>query len=448
MRISIIPEDKKIIVDKKTVDLEDDAPWDFDDEHIHAIQWKDGRGSLEYEDVPGESPVPNKIFGEDEFETIVQPYLDYYNTFLNLYEQKELAAAIAEEENLAAQIEELNLDKLEKEAQLVIIEDLQRQNKELRQEKDVLADEKSRLEQAEFFDKQTAVIQLEREKAARESEYSALEQQKADEFFQKKSLELAKKYDSLLEDFEKEKEAFIEERKQYQELLAQEREKMERESELLEKQILEDEQEAMLKRAQEDKVRELENEQLELIRAELEMQRESLEIQTLENQEFINEFRDKLTDHASKLEMGQEFVEQELEEKRRYLLKTSEEIDRKMEEEQAYDEMDLALELEYERLEEEYREKQKQEILDSKLFDPEALQKETQEIFEQNIQRQKVESGVEYDVNDVLNLIDQIDPQQLYTTLTNDEREDNEFPVDKAVKWFAELKKVIDENQS
>ena len=448
MRISIIPEDKKIIVDKKTVDLEDGAPWDFDDENIHAIQWIDGKGSLEYEDIPGELPVPNKIFGEDEFGSIVQPYLDYYNTFLNLYEQRELSAAIAEEENLAAQIEELNLDKLEKEAQLVIIEDLQKQNKELRDEKNDLDDKKTRLEQAEFYDKQTAVIVLEREKAARESEYSALEQQKVDEFFEKKSLELAKKYDDLLEDFEKEKEAFIEERKQYQELLAQEREKMERESELLEKQILEDEQEAMLKKAQDDKVRDIENEQLEIIRAELEMQKESLEIQTLENQEFIVEYRNKLADHATKLEMGQEFAEQELEEKRRYLLKTSEEVDHKMEEEQAYDEMDIALELEYEKLEQEYREKQNQEYLKSKLFDPEALQKETQEIFEQNIQRKQVESGADHDVNDVLNLIDQIDPQQLYTTLTNDEREDNEFPVDKAIKWFEELKKVIDENQS
>ena len=63
MRISIIPEDKKIIVDGRTVDLEDDAPWDFDDETIHAIQWRDGRGELEYEDTPGEDPAPNKVFG-------------------------------------------------------------------------------------------------------------------------------------------------------------------------------------------------------------------------------------------------------------------------------------------------------------------------------------------------------------------------------------------------
>ena len=121
MRISIIPEDKKIIVDGKTVDLEDDAPWGFDDETIHAIQWRVGRGELEYEDIPGEEPVANKVFGDDEFDTIVQPYLDYFNSFLTLYEQKELAAALAEEENLAAQIEELNLDNQKKKHNLSLL---------------------------------------------------------------------------------------------------------------------------------------------------------------------------------------------------------------------------------------------------------------------------------------------------------------------------------------
>ena len=445
MKVSIIPEDKKIIIDGKTVDLESDAPWDFDDKDIHAIQWKDGRGVLEYEDIPGERPLPNKIFGEDEFEKIVQPYIDYFNTFLTLYEQKELAEALAEEEKLAQQIEELNLDKLEKEAQLVIIEDLQRQNKELRQEKDVLEDEKSRLEQAEFYEYHTNIAKLEREKAARESEYSALEQQKVDEYFQNKSLELAKKYDSLLEDFEKEKEAFIEERKMYQDLLAKEREKMERESELLEKQILEDEEEAMLKRAQEDKVREIENEQLEIVRAELEMQKQSLEIQSLEKEELINEFRDKLHDTASKLELSRDQFELDMEHERNIIVKDLEESMNKMQVEETYDEMDIALELEYEKLEKEYRDQQKEKILKTKSFDPTTVSIENKNLFEST---ELTNSDKEYSIDDVINLIDDIDPEELYTTLTSDEREDNEFPVDKAVKWFSALKEVIDKNNS
>ena len=49
MRVTIIPQDNRIIVDGKTVDLDDnDIRWTFDDEHIHAIQWRNGKGEIEY----------------------------------------------------------------------------------------------------------------------------------------------------------------------------------------------------------------------------------------------------------------------------------------------------------------------------------------------------------------------------------------------------------------
>ena len=446
MRISIIPADKKIIVDGKTVDLENDAPWDFDDETIHAIQWKDGRGSLEYEDIPGEDPVPNKIFGDDEFDTIVQPYLDYFNTFLTLYEKKELAAAIAEEENLAAQIEELNLDKLEKEAQLVIIEDLQKQNKELREEREELYDAQTRAEQARVYDRQTALIELEREKAAREAERAGLEAQKADEFFEKKSLELAKKYDELFHDFEKEKEAFIEERKQYQELLQMERDKMEREAELLEKGILEDEQERELRRAQEDKVRELESEELEISKIELEMQKQGLEVAWSDAQfalEEVNREREKMKlDH----EQEQALYKQKFEEEMDLVMRSHEEVLKKMDIEQTNDELDDALEREFERAELEYREAQRAKLIEAQKAentDPTELTK----LASESLERKELEGGQEYSVNDILSMMDEIDPEKLYTTLTDEERGDGtEMPLDKAVKWFAALKEVLDKN--
>jgi len=443
MRVSIIPEDKKIIVDGKTVDLEDDAPWDFDDETIHAIQWKDGRGSLEYEDIPGENPIPNKIFGEEEFDTIVQPYLDYFNTFLTLYEQKELAAALAEEENLAKQIEELNLDKLEKEAQLVIIEDLQKQNKELRTEKSILEDEKSREEQAAYFDMQTQLAKLEREKAARDSEYSALEAQKAEQFFKNKSIELSEKYDELLESFESEKEQFIDERKQYQELLQMERDKMEKESEMLEKEILEDEKKAQQKREFEQQLWELDKEQLEISKADLEMQKEQIKVIEYENSKVFEERElqvDKIIERLQK-------YEQEIIDLRSKLTDSYEErveVSEQMLEQLNYEGiMNQSIADEFKTLELEYRQKQS-ELIANKQKEFSDRNKELTAIIE-STPTEEVETN---SVDDILNLIDQIDPQQLYTTLTNDERKDNELPVDKAVKWFAELKKVIDENQS
>ena len=86
MKISIIPQDNRIVVDGKTVDLDDnDIRWEFEDEHIHAIQWKDSMGEVEYEDEIGKDPLPNKSFGQDEFDTIVQPYLSFFEKFYTIF---------------------------------------------------------------------------------------------------------------------------------------------------------------------------------------------------------------------------------------------------------------------------------------------------------------------------------------------------------------------------
>ena len=446
MRISIIPEDKKIIVDGKTVDLEDDAPWGFDDETIHAIQWKDGRGSLEYEDIPGEDPVPNKIFGEDEFDSIIQPYLDYFNSFLTLYEQKELAAAIAEEENLAAQIEELNLDKLEKEAQLVIIEDLQRQNKELREEREEHYTAKDKAEQAKIYEQHTARLELEREKTAREAERVGLEATKADEFFAAKSLELSKKYDDLYHDFEKEKEAFIEERKQYNELLQMERDKVDREIEDSEKSILLEDKERARREEVLEKTRMLDDEELEISKLELEMQKQAVEAGWKEAQyavEQVNAEREKM---LLELEYEKKLMKSEVDNQMNIVMRAHEEVLQKMDNEQTYDELDDALEREFERAELEYRETQRARLLDSykaENTDPTELSK----LAGESLERQELESGQEYSVNDILSMMDEIDPEKLYSTLTDQERGDGtEIHLDKAVKWFAALKEVLDKN--
>ena len=446
MRISIIPEDKKIIVDGKTVDLEDDAPWEFNDETIHAIQWKDGRGELEYEDVPGEEPVANKVFGDDEFDSIIKPYLDYFNTFLTIYEKRELEAAIREEENLSAQVEELNLDKLEKEAQLVIIEDLQRQNKELREQRQELDDDQERERQARIYDQHTARLELEREKAARESERATLEGQKADEFFEKKSLELAKKYDELFHDFEVEKEAFVEERKQYQKMLQMERDKLEREMEDSEKAIhLED-----LERQQREdfyqKAKMLEEEQLEVAKMEVEMQKQGVEVAWNEAKlalEDVNRERERRDlDHELEQKAFQQKMDQDLD----VIMRSHEELLKKMENEEVYDELDDALEKEFEIAETEYREAQRAKLIEAQKAENNAPSEVTKLVSE-NLERQEIESGEDYSVNDILSLMDQIDPEKLYTTLTDEEQADDSMPVEKAVKWFAALKEVLDKNE-
>lgn len=459
MRVSIIPEDKKIIVDGKTIDLEDNAPWDFNDKHIHAIQWKDGNGSLEYEDIPGQKPVPNKIFGEEEFDTIVKPYLDYFNEFLTIYEQKQLAAAIAEEENLAAQIEELNLDKLEKEAQLVIIEDLQRQNKELRDEREELFDEQSRLLQKEVYDEQTAKMAIERQKIAHEQELLALETQKADEYFKNKELDLQKNYEKLLIDFEKQKDLFIEERKEYQELLAKEKDRLEKESiqseiHMTEKEIIQERQKELDHQLIQEEYERLDNRKLEI-----ESEKQALSIQWEMNQEIINDMLNRRQNYEKEMTLKHDELQKltdELNLKRMRIeedrmnvdtiLESRKEIGSLLDNEKIlseYDqitsklseESDLAASFVFER-----------DNLLSKIDSTNKQLASTQDLLDNVYENANEISKSEYSVDDIIALMDEVDPEKLYTTLTSNENNDTEFPVDKAVKWFSALKDAIDKS--
>lgn len=441
MRISIIPEDKKIIVDGKSVDLEPNAPWDFDDIHdgkqIHAIQWKDGYGELEYENIPGKPALPNKAFDESEFDTIVKPYVDFFNKFLTIYEQKQLESALKEEENIAKQIEELNLDKLEKEAQLVIIEDLQRQNKELRDEKDVLEEERSRLEQAEMFNQQTALMELEREKIARESEYSALEAQKAEEYFKNRAFELQKIYDSLYENFEKEKEAFIEERKKYQELLQKQRDLLELEKDDVYNLIEMNNKEVQKRTEELEQYVMLNDERTMVDKSEFEYQKQLIELeeQRLEKEKLDNQL--SILQSRSNLELEQQFFDQQKKTELEFLLKEREDLFKSKEDleqrEENVKDLKVVFEETYEdvnKLKQYYKDK----IFESRMVD--------------NTKLLDIKNNVknENSIEDVLEIIEQIDPEKLYTTLTSTEKNENQVFVDKAVKWFSALKEVLDKN--
>jgi len=439
MKISIIPEDKKIIVDGKTIDLEDNAPWDFNDKHIHAIQWKDGNGSLEYEDIPGQKPVPNKIFGEEEFDSIVKPYLNYFNEFLTIYEQKELAAAIAEEENLAAQIEELNLDKLEKEAQLVVIEDLQRQNKELRDEREELFDEQSRLLQKEVYDQETAKMAIERQKIAHEQELLALETQKADEYFKNKELDLQKNYERLLIDFEKQKDLFIEERKEYQDLLAKEKDRLEKES--IESEIHIAEKEVLLERQKEldHQLIQEEYERLDNRKLEIQAEKEALTIQWETNQQIINDMLERRQNYEN--QVSSNLAEYEKLADQIYRERITLEEDRmhlqSIVENGMGPDSTLLLEQQAEIT---------NTILDESIDGTEKQLSSTQNLLNNLYENANEISKNEHSVDDIIALMDEIDPEKLYTSLTSNENKDTEFPVDKAVKWFSALKNVIDKS--
>jgi len=73
MRVTVIPEDKWIRKDEESANLPE---WNFDDSNIHAIQWYDTEGEIEYE---GRSKPPNEEFTDF---SVVQPYVDALEQYL------------------------------------------------------------------------------------------------------------------------------------------------------------------------------------------------------------------------------------------------------------------------------------------------------------------------------------------------------------------------------
>lgn len=73
MRVTIIPADRWIRRDDVSVNLPD---WPFNDSGIHAIQWYDTDGEIEY---VGRPKPPNEFFTDA---TVLQPYLDMLDSHL------------------------------------------------------------------------------------------------------------------------------------------------------------------------------------------------------------------------------------------------------------------------------------------------------------------------------------------------------------------------------
>ena len=73
MRITVIPADRWIRRDEVAVNLPD---WPFSDDNIHAIQWLDSEGEIEYTGQP--KPV-NEVITDY---AIIEPYLEALDTYL------------------------------------------------------------------------------------------------------------------------------------------------------------------------------------------------------------------------------------------------------------------------------------------------------------------------------------------------------------------------------
>lgn len=73
MRVTIIPEDCWVRRDTDSANLPE---WPFDDANIHAIQWYEDNGEIEYN---GKPKPPNEAFTNS---AILAPYLDALDAHL------------------------------------------------------------------------------------------------------------------------------------------------------------------------------------------------------------------------------------------------------------------------------------------------------------------------------------------------------------------------------
>lgn len=73
MRVIIVPSDRFIRRDDDAANLPD---WPFDDQNIHAIQWYDTHGEIEYSGTP--KPL-NKLIDTSD---VLLPYLEALDDYL------------------------------------------------------------------------------------------------------------------------------------------------------------------------------------------------------------------------------------------------------------------------------------------------------------------------------------------------------------------------------
>jgi len=442
MKISIIPQDNRIVVDGKTVDLDDDdIRWEFEDEHIHAIQWRDSTGEIEYEDLDGKDALPNKSFGQDEFDTIVQPYLSFFEKFLTVAEQNELEAILEEEERLANDIKESDLNKMQEEENIMMIEELQAQNRQVRQDYMKLAEELGDvLENSAITEQQ---LRLEHDKELWEKEQLLMEKEneKLDDYYKKKTEDFYNHIANLEEDLNNQRELFAEEKKQFAEYMQKFRDSIQEETDevrnQLEKERKDREIEAMIAEKQQNATEEaitlmksateLETQSMELAFEELELEKRRLRNERLLEMERMKVLEDELEKEKENIELS--YIK-EKEDSLKYDIKDDADL--------AFYHWQLKDSAE---IEMDYIKKQ-QEKFEGYIAEREGTYRD----IEKRIRLQ--EKSELKEVEDVSSILDEIDPEEFYQSLTDDHRDANSFPVEKATAWFKKLKEVMDKDES
>lgn len=421
MRVSVIPSDKIIIVDGNGITLDD---WNFDDDHVHAIQWVHDAGHIELK-----TNDPNIEINDVSF---VQPYIDKYMEIIPIIKEKALKAK--EEERLRAQKEQSEIKQYEdkKRKEQEDIKKLQEQNKKIREEKLRLETEASHLLEEVNNVKLHYDIELERKELEKQAEIETLKQNAFIRELLDKETDIIKNYDQLKKQLHDEiDESRLAQRKFLEAMEAQE-------------QTIEMEKEKLRK------TKELFDAQIELEKEKLKLQRQMIEEENLNHKYRL----DYEKDTAELIKKQLEFDHIKLTE----AIKSFEETQKIKNKEMEIEKIDIAQKKSQISLEADVVQQAREDFVDytdkfkylAELREKEGdkLEDSVKKIELTNEEIKKgVVSSLDYDnvsVEDLVKIMNELDPEQVYTSLTSGEIDQNSFPVEKAVTWFSALKKAMD----
>lgn len=448
MRVTIVPPDKKITVDGRQLTVSDEE-WNFDDNHIHAIQWYDDHGELEWVTTD-----PNEKLTSID---IAQPYIDYFFEEIPKIEQIRIQKEEAARQQLQDEIDSRAQAEIEKQELMKKIRETAEENRRIAE----VAREKERREQElldQIYDRERN-LQIERElkekeiqKARIDAEISLREEtafaamREEREALNSLDNEIAAKQEQLNSMFETQIRE-IEERKQSVDSIINE------ERELLESQRRE--YLSQVSRAQEDL--ELQQQEVELKSIELTNRRNEIELESAraaeehrlgeerretEKEDFIRSHELAIDNYQKQIEYFQsekEIMERELkvESERVALIEKEYEIQKQNVDlqsellEREKDEFNRLLEIE-------------RDVVESNLYEDRARDaaiKLAEEQAQKDLQEQLIQKNTEI----VNRVAANTDPLLLLNQIARDPDLDiANFPVTEILGWFSQLKKVQD----
>lgn len=190
MRVTIIPSEKKVVVDGRPIIFDN---WNFSDGHIHAIQWNHDRGHIEFV-----TRDPNQDIESLDY---IQKYLDIF--FDEIPKIEQIRMKREEEERKKKEEERLALlsEDEEKEQMKKMVEHTIEENRKIRAAKVAL--EAQRTKEIVESENETRRLEIEKKRLEIENERIKSEQEIAsrekfwNEHFQKQNESLLEAHDKL-----------------------------------------------------------------------------------------------------------------------------------------------------------------------------------------------------------------------------------------------------------